>query len=173
MTDSDGSTKPKNKLSCAGCLLIVVIGVLVLAIAGPHLPLPKPTDDATEEPSAIASEDDGAAVVERDTPATIRPEAIEPYKASEYPKVVAKWGKTIPAINADRKRAAEIAAQDARCDDVILVQIMNASPRVNRRYYAECENVTRYFFDEKGLNEGRFVDAQTFEDMKKDGLKDW
>lgn len=103
-------------------------------------------------------------------PADIAPTAVEPYTKRNYPDTVRRFGKAIPAINADRKKAAEIAAGDQRCNGGSNAQIATRSPSVNRRYWVECSNLTRFRFDEASLAKGEPTGVQTVLDMARDGL---
>lgn len=103
----------------------------------------------------------------------IDPFALMPYTRDQYPQTVAKYGKAIPALERDRAKAAKIAAAHPDCDVVQNVQVTTRSPMVNRRYWAECSNITRLFFDEESLAAGKPVKVQTVADMGRDGLADW
>lgn len=103
----------------------------------------------------------------------IDPIALQPYTRDQYPQTVAKYGKAIPALERDRAKAAEIAAAHPDCDVVQNVQVTTRSPKINRRYWAECSNITRLFFDEASLAEGKPVKVQTVADMGRDGLAEW
>ena len=76
--------------------------------------------------------------VEVNSPSPIENLAIEPYTKEDYPGVVAKFGSAIPAVNADRKTAAEIAARSDECDSVQNAQVSTRSPKANRHYWVEC-----------------------------------
>lgn len=103
----------------------------------------------------------------------IDPVALMPYTRDQFPQTVAKFGKAIPALERDRAKAAKIAAAHPDCDVVQNVQVTTRSPKVNRRYWAECSNITRLFFDETSLAEGRPAKVQTVADMGREGLADW
>ncbi len=96
--------------------------------------------------------------------------ATDPYTRSQYPTTVAKFGKSIPAINADRRKASEIAIKDPRCSGVSNAQVSTNSPKVNRRYWVECGNLTRFRFDQASIAKGEPVSVQTIQDMGRDGL---
>ena len=103
----------------------------------------------------------------------IDPIALMPYTRDQYPQTVAKYGNAIPALERDRAKAAKIAATHPDCDVVLNVQVTTRSPKVNRRYWAECSNITRLFFDEASLTAGKSVKVQTVADMGRDGLSEW
>lgn len=103
----------------------------------------------------------------------IDPIALMPYTRDQYPQTFAKYGKAIPALERDRAKAAKIAAAHPNCDVVQNVQITTQSPKVNRRYWVECSNITRLFFDEASLADGKPVKVQTVADMGRDGLAVW
>ncbi len=96
--------------------------------------------------------------------------ATDPYTRSQYPTTVAKFGKSIPAINDDRRRISEIAIKDPRCNGVSNAQVSSNSPKVNRRYWVECGNLTRLRFDQASIAKGEPVSVQTIQDMGRDGL---
>lgn len=103
----------------------------------------------------------------------IDPIALMPYTRDQFPQTVAKYGKAIPALERDRAKAAKIAAAHPDCDVVQNVQVTTRSPKVNRRYWVECSNITRLFFDEASLAEGKPAKVQTVADMGRDGLAQW
>lgn len=111
--------------------------------------------------------------VETKNPSPIEELAIAPYTKEDYPGVVAKFGGAIPAINADRKKAAEIAAQSDACDTVQNSQVSSRSPMANRHYWVECGNLTRLYFDEKSIASGNPVALQTKADWMAEGLQEW
>ena len=103
----------------------------------------------------------------------IDPIALLPYTRDQFPETVAKYGKAIPALERDRAKAAEIAASHPDCDVVQNVQVTTRSPKVNRRYWVECSNITRLFFDEASLLIGQPAKVQTVADMGRDGVAEW
>ena len=111
--------------------------------------------------------------VEVNSPSPIENLAIEPYTKEDYPGVVAKFGSAIPAVNADRKTAAEIAARSDECDSVQNAQVSTRSPKANRHYWVECGNLTRLYFDEASLAKGKPVEIQIKADWLANGLKEW
>lgn len=104
---------------------------------------------------------------------TIDPIAVDPYTRAGYPDVVRKWGRFVPTINRERKRAAEIASRDARCDGVDNAQITDGGTRTNGHYMAECNNLTRIYFDSASLVAGRPAMVHTQADMGAQGMLDW
>lgn len=104
---------------------------------------------------------------------TIDPLAIEPYTLADYPETVKKFGDLVPTINSARKNAAKIAAKDARCDGVTNAQITSHSTTSDRHYWVECNNVSRFYFDEDSIARGKPSHVQTVDDMGRDGLLDW
>ena len=103
----------------------------------------------------------------------IDPIAIDPYTRAEYPDVVRQWGKLIPTINRERKRAAQLAAKDPRCDGVDNAQITDHGTRSNRHYMTECNNLTRIYFDSISLEAGRPAVVRTQADMGAQGVLDY
>jgi hypothetical protein len=103
----------------------------------------------------------------------IDPIAVDPYTRADYPDVVARWGKLVPTINRERKLAAEIASRDPRCDGVDNAQITDRGKRSDRHYMAECNNLTRIYFDSKSLAEHRAAVVRTQADMGAQGVLDW
>jgi hypothetical protein len=104
---------------------------------------------------------------------TIDPIAVDPYNRADYPDVVAKCGKLVPTLNRERKMAAEIASRDPRCDGVDNVQVTDGGSRTNRHYMAECNNLTRIYFDARSLAEHRPALVRTQADMGAQGVLDW
>ncbi|WP_194954027.1 hypothetical protein [Sphingopyxis solisilvae] len=129
----------------------------------------KPTEVAAAPPPMPAKKE----AIETKTTSPITNLAIAPYTKEDYPGVVAKFGSAIPAINADRKKAAEIAARSGACDSVQNSQVSRRSPKDNRHYWVECGNLTRLYFDETSLAEGEPVEIQTKADWLANGLKEW
>ena len=99
--------------------------------------------------------------------------AIDPYTRADYPDVVRQWGKLIPTINRERKRAAQLAAQDPRCDGVDNAQITDRGTRENRHFMIECNNLTRIYFDSASLKAGRLAIVRTQADMGAQGVLDY
>lgn len=104
---------------------------------------------------------------------TIDPNAYDPYTRADYPDVVRQWARLIPTINQERKLAAQIAAKDARCDGVSNAQITDGGSHTNRHYMAECNNLTRIYFDASALAAHRPALVRTQADMGAQGLLDW
>jgi hypothetical protein len=121
----------------------------------------------------------GAAMIEPPKQADTRPAspidqgATDPYTRADYPDVVRQFGKLIPTINTERRKVAEIASHDSRCDGVENVQITDKSSKDHRRYMAECANSTRFYFDQTSFTNGVAVGIQTWDDILRDGLRDW
>lgn len=95
---------------------------------------------------------------------------IDDYTRGDYPALFARFGKVFTEINADRLAAAKIAASDERCDTVANVQIASHTPAINRKYWAECSNLTRFRFDQSSIAQGKAITVQTEADMIRDGL---
>ena len=95
------------------------------------------------------------------------------YSRDMFPKLVDKFGPMIPTIEKERAAAAKITSFQQGCDRVTNVQITTRSTATNRRYIADCENRTRYFFDTDTIAAGYPAGMQTFDDMTSDGLEDW
>ncbi len=110
---------------------------------------------------------------ERTSPAPINSAATMAYTADMFPGLVRKFGDMIPTIERERNAAARIAALYTRCDEVLNVQITSRSAGNNRRYYADCTNRTRIFFDTKSIAAGYPAGLQTREDMLANGLENW
>jgi hypothetical protein len=104
---------------------------------------------------------------------TIDPIAVDPYTRADYPDVVAKWGTLVPILNRERKLAAEIASRDPRCDGVDNAQVTDGGSRTDRHYMAECNNLTRVYFDAKSLAGHRSALVRTQADMGAQGVLDW
>lgn len=160
---------------------IVAVSATALALGAcdgndqPQVPAGDPSNDAAplnefQQARLEGLENIAEAAPPPANPATIEPSAIEPYAAGSYPDTVRKFGKAISAVNADRKAAAKIAAADPRCNGVSNAQVSTRSPMVNRRYWVECGNLTRFRFDEASLAKGEPVSVQTVKDMARDGL---
>jgi hypothetical protein len=104
---------------------------------------------------------------------TIDAAATDPYNAANYPDVVRRWGKLVPAINRERRLAAAIAARDPRCDGVVNAQITDHGGRSDRHYMTECNNLTRIYFDAKSLAGHRAALVRTEADLGAQGIPDW
>lgn len=104
---------------------------------------------------------------------TIDPIAVDPYTRTDYPDVVAKWGKLVPTLNRERRIAAEIASRDPRCDGVDNAQVTDGGSRSDRHYMAECNNLTRVYFDAKSLSQHRAALVRTQAEMGAQGVLDW
>jgi hypothetical protein len=153
-----------------GMPLVIIAGISMMNVGG------QGADAQSATPAADASVASSAAVSKtlQSAPkrhlAPVSEMAIASYTRDDYPAVVAKFGSAIPAINRDRKAAADIAALDERCDRVTNVQIASRSPKANRKYWAECGNLTRFRFDEQSLAKGEVLTVQTRGDFIRDGL---
>lgn len=109
----------------------------------------------------------------RSRPGPINSIAVMPYSDTMFPKLMAKFGPTIPMIDRERGNAAQITALDTRCDEVMNVQITSSSTSNNRRYYAECRNRARFYFDADSIEAGYPAGLQTWDRILADGLENW
>ena len=114
-----------------------------------------------------------SAPAQRSSPAPINSGATSAYTVDMYPTLVRKFGAMIPTIERERSAAAQITAQDTNCDEVITVQITSRSVSNNRRYYADCKNRTRIFFDAESIAAGHPAGLQTWDDILADGVLSW
>ena len=166
-----------------GALLIAGLFSAIFSPSGPAEPAATPTDRASADPTSDAQElakrrlrglnTIKAEFEQPERKGQIDAIALMPYTRDQYPQTVAKFGKAIPALERDRAKAAKIAAAHPDCDVVLNVQVTTRSPKVNRRYWAECSNITRLLFDEASLAAGKSVKVQTVADMGRDGLVEW
>ena len=147
--------------------IVLFFGVIVANMkpsSSPPVPDVQGVEVAGTQPSGPAR---------HDQPVRIEGIAVDPYARDQYPATFAKFGGAVVAVNSDRKEAADIAATYADCDYVQNAQITTASPMVNRRYWVECGNLTRLYFDEDSLRKGEPVELQTKANWIANGLKDW
>lgn len=155
----------------------VFVVVLAMAATGigvkPGSPVETPSAVASQPTEGASDEVSASFSVKRKEPAPIDSYATMAYSREMFPQVVQKYGAAIPAINRDRVAAAKIAALDTRCDEVVMTAITSSSTIANRRYFADCGNQTRFFFDADSIAAGYPVGMQTADDMIKDGLQDW
>lgn len=161
-----------GKFLKAGLVTCLVFVVVIAALGSPDPNL----NQTTREAAAVATDVETPLEIEparRNTPAHIDDIAIDPYTRDQYPTTYRKFGATVSALNADRKKAAEIAATYVDCEGVENSQVTTHSPKINRRYWVECSNLTRLYFDEESLAKDRPVELQTKADWIADGLKDW
>lgn len=174
------------KIAFGMWLGIAVLAGLFSAISSPSAPAdssPAPSNSAsttkTPEEQKLAERRErglNAMKAEFEQPerkGQIDPIALMPYTRDQFPQTVAKYGNAIPALERDRAKAAKIAAAHPDCEVVRNVQVTTRSPKVNRRYWVECSNITRLFFDEASLAEGKPAKVQTVADMGRDGLAQW
>lgn len=152
-----------TKIAFCLCFAVIALISVVPKFIG------KPIQVAAAPPPPMRPEKE----VEAKSPSPIENLAIAPYTKEDYPGVVAKFGSAIPGVNADRKTAAEIAARSDECDSVQNAQVSTRSPKANRHYWVECGNLTRLYFDEASLSEGKPVEIQTKADWLANGLKEW
>lgn len=157
--------KSTDKLILSGFAIIIAIG-LVGAVLAPQ----KATKTKAAEVSVAAEKPVSA---QRTKPVGISEIASSAYTRDQYPTTFAKFGSAVRDINADRLKAAKIAALHSDCDYVENAQITTRSLTKNRRYWVECSNLTRLFFDEESLARGEPVEVQTKTIWMRDGLKDW
>lgn len=104
---------------------------------------------------------------------TIDPIALDPYTRSEYPDVVARWGKLLPTVERERRKAAKLAAADARCDGVDNAQVTDRGTRADRHYMIECNNITRFYFSTASLTDDRPAMVRNAADMGAQGVADY
>ena len=151
------------------------IGSGMVASNAEHRQAAETAEDSEAAASALASHavEDGGDQTERSTPAPINSAARLAYTADMFPSLVRKFGAMIPTIERERNAAAQITARDAQCDEVMNVQITSSSVSNNRRYYADCKNRTRIFFDSESVAAGHPTGLQTWQAILADGLEDW
>jgi len=159
--------KSTDKLVLTGVGIIVVIGMMSAAMT------PKTAPAIGGETAAVASPTDEPVSVNRKVPVGISSIASGAYTRDQYPSTFQKFGSAIQQINVDRLAAAKIASLNKDCDYVENSQIITRSPKQNRRYWVECRNLTRLFFDEESLARNEAVTVQTKAKWIRDGLKDW
>ena len=104
---------------------------------------------------------------------TIDPIALDPYTRSEYPDVVARWGKLLPTVERERRKAAKLAAADARCDGVDNAQVTDNGTRTERHYVIECNNITRFYFSTASLAQDKSSMVRNAADMGAEGVMDY
>jgi hypothetical protein len=138
-----------------------------------NLPDANYKDDAQLETRKRGLAAESAELADPAKAGTIDPIAVDPYTRADYPDVIAKWGTLVPTLNRERKTVAEIASRDARCDGVDNAQVTNGGSRINRHYMAECNNLTRIYFDARSLAEHRAAVVRTQADMGAQGVLDW
>lgn len=160
----------------------LVLGFTALQAIGDDLSAGAASKDTvpapTPERTMVASVPDSAAVEADDqtwqhAAAPIHSSATLAYTPDMFPGLARKFGSAIPGIERERKRAAQIAAMERQCDEVMTVQITNGSTSNDRRYYADCKNRTRIFFDVPSIASGNPTGLQTWDAIIADGLEDW
>ncbi|MFV0645415.1 MAG: hypothetical protein ACK5NN_13110 [Sphingomonadaceae bacterium] len=164
--------KSTDKLILSGVGIIVAIGVISAAMA-PNPPSAVAAENASPEADMVAPSPEVPVFARRTAPVGISSIASGAYTRAEYPTTFRKFGGAVSDINADRLAAANIAALYEDCDYVENSQITTRSPMQNRRYWVECRNLTRLFFDQESLARGEPVEVQTKAVWLQDGLKDW
>lgn len=153
----------------------MVAGLFALAACSPDTSQNSNMQDQHQQDRAVseAPPTEQISSTQRDTPAPINSVATMTYSREMFPKLVQKFGPTIPTINRERTAAAKITALDTRCDEVMNVQVTSRSTTGNRRYYAECRNRARLYFDAASIAAGHPAGIQSFDDIKAEGLEDW
>lgn len=104
---------------------------------------------------------------------TIDPLALDRYTRSEYPDVVARWGKLLPTVERERREAAELAAADPRCDGVDNAQVTDHGSRTDRHYMIECNNISRLYFSTTSLTRHKAAMVRTGADIGAQGVLDY
>lgn len=154
-------------------LILSSVG-FIFAIAGVSAAMSPNAAPAVGNATIInASPPEEPVSMDRNEPVGISSIAIDAYTRDQYPATFQKFGSAVTNINADRFAAASIAALNPDCDYVENSQVTTRSPKQNRRYWVECRNLTRLYFDEESLARNEAVEVQTKAIWIADGLKDW
>lgn len=171
---SDPAGVASGLLGCAVLLVpIFLIGECVVGGSSQptDVPAPVPTVSASPSPAAAITPPLSRAPPKRRThPVKIEPIAVDPYTRSDYPDVYRRYGRLVPTINKERRRAAHSAALDGRCDGVENVQITDYGSIKDRHYMVECSNLTRLYFNRAGLTSGKATLSETEPVMRSGGL---
>lgn len=84
--------------------------------------------------------------------------ALSPYTKQNYPKTNAKYGSRMSEIEFFRRKAAELAIDSGKCDNVLTSELSDNKSSLKHLYFwVECENKQRIYFDEFELKKGSQV----------------
>jgi hypothetical protein len=100
---------------------------------------------------------------------TISSYALTPYTKAQYPKTVQQYGSRLPEIEKMRRKAAEMAVDSGKCDQVQMVELSDSKSTLDHlHFWVDCRNGERIYLDEHQIAAGSPVKTQKEKAWTKD-----